>query len=1004
MKFILDDFESPQGAETLFVDRIEPRRVFWDAYETAEKSMEEPVVLCYYGVGGVGKSTLSARLIKELKGRRPAAKYGALDFDFVERREPYRVMALLKKRLEDSWGFQFPLFEVAYYTFLIRMGEDAEQREAKALVSDSPLLSMLCDAADIIPGASAVAGILKLVDQGVSLVRNQFGERKQLLRRMETMDMRLLRDQLPIYFASDMRDNLKGEREPFVLCLDTYEKLVNELAAVGDPLQNDLWLRGSGGLIQRIPGIIWVIGGRERLKWPELDGPQWDGVLRQYLLGTLSQTDSEEFLAASGVNEAAARRQIWELSGGLPVSLDLYVEQYRREGTLPDGTAPAALHERVVRYMSDEEKNVFYLLACLGQWTRAQALDAAAAAGVPLSPVLYDKLCGFSFVLTEDGETYHLLRQVGETLKQHCPPAIRQALLGTNKEETEKKEKSAAPVITLENNPEEYVRLHLAGMESEEACIAWVLEELDAQLDVFAFSLETETFFAILGPIRQWAQETRPNGILSLWTEALDAYGLFYAGQGEKALLRLEAAVNALLDRDNMAVLDAALWNYHMVCMNTLNWLDYLPIGKRAWERFTAAGETTYAERAAKNIADIYDDKQQPEEKALWDSRCPAHDSKAESAAKAAREPSEKVARWRSMNSEVSALMEQESFSPEEADRLDNLTLEHLALTKELYGEGNIHFTYCYMNRFFFLIQEERVEDCVAEAIQAEELARQTRGENCGLTALMHCARVYADIASDMCQPDQNMPRWPERAAAMRPAYELGKKHCPSIVGDFIPESFFTILDFSGLTVSEYRAQLDQIEPNSDVYMEGLAQSVREDMLDILSPEWEDRPMEDAAAVISAYLLKQSQESEEEEEDAGEDAMTLAEYITCLMEKYQPKDLFTAFTGIPDKKMKNALRTYGNGLEPNQIYALFDATVMGSAKSGFLLVSSGMVLRLSNQTTEVLLEDIDSFTVDGIYLVLQSTDGLQLPFPCSNAKAAVGVLNPLLENLKAMAE
>ncbi|MCD7845329.1 MAG: hypothetical protein LUG57_05680, partial [Oscillospiraceae bacterium] len=639
MKFILDDFDRRQGAEALFVDRVEPRRVFWEAYEGAEQSMEEPVVLCYYGVGGVGKSTLSARLVRELRERRPGAKYGALDFDFVERREPYWVMALMKKRMESDWGFQFPLFEVAYYTFLIRMGEDAELREAQAVVSGSPVLSLLCDAADMIPGASAVTGILKLVDQGVSLFRNQFGERRQLLRQMETMDMRLLREQLPVCFAADMRDNLSKEREPFVLFLDTYEKLVNELAAVGDPLQNDLWLRGPNGLIQRMPGVIWVIGGRERLKWPELDGSQWDGVLRQYLLGTLSQADSEEFLVAAGVEETALRRQIWELSDGLPVSLDLYVEQYRREGTVSDGAAPSALHERVVRYMSDGEKNVFYLLACLGQWTRTQAMEAAVAAGVPLSPAQYDKLCSFSFVLTEDGETYHLLRQVGETLKQHCPPSIRQALLGTG---TEEKEERAAPVITLQNNPEEYVRLRLAGMESEEACINWILEELDARLNVMAVCLETETFFAILGPIRQWAQENCPGSVLSLWTEALDAYGLFYAGQGGKALPQIERTVNALLDRDNMAVLDAVLWNYYMVCLNALNWQDFLPVGQRAWERFTAEGETGYAEGVADKVAELYDDMEQPEEKALWKSRCPAPDIEAEGGTKSVVAQTEK--------------------------------------------------------------------------------------------------------------------------------------------------------------------------------------------------------------------------------------------------------------------------------------------------------------------------------------------------------------------------
>lgn len=84
----------------------------------------------------------------------------------------------------------------------------------------------------------------------------------------------------------------------------------------------------------------------------------------------------------------------------------------------------SALHERVVRYMSEEERTACTLLAVLGQWTQKQALAFAQAAGIPLSPLLLERLCGFSFIFTQDGVTFHMMRQVGEVLRQDCTAAL----------------------------------------------------------------------------------------------------------------------------------------------------------------------------------------------------------------------------------------------------------------------------------------------------------------------------------------------------------------------------------------------------------------------------------------------------------------------------------------------------------------------------------------------------------------------------------------------------
>lgn len=95
----------------------------------------------------------------------------------------------------------------------------------------------------------------------------------------------------------------------------------------------------------------------------------------------------------------------------------------------------SALHERVVRYMVEEERTAYTLLAVLGQWTQKQALAFAQAAGIPLSPLLLERLCGFSFILTQDGVTFHMMRQVGEVLRQDCPAALSGILRWTNDRE-----------------------------------------------------------------------------------------------------------------------------------------------------------------------------------------------------------------------------------------------------------------------------------------------------------------------------------------------------------------------------------------------------------------------------------------------------------------------------------------------------------------------------------------------------------------------------------------
>ena len=133
----------------------------------------------------------------------------------------------------------------------------------------------------------------------------------------------------------------------------------------------------------------------------------------------------------------------------------------------------------------------------------------------------------------------------------------------------------------------------------------------------------------------------------------------------------------------------------------------------------------------------------------------------------------------------------------------------------------------------------------------------------------------------------------------------------------------------------------------------------------------------------------------------------MAEAVRQLVAEYKPADLYTAFTAIPEKKLRNALKTYGGDPKGEMIpyvLCLFDATVLGNAKNGFLLFTSGLLYRESgSRQGEVLLRDLEPFTAEKGFVVLNTKEKPKLAtFVSARAEAAVQVLNRILDHLKSL--
>lgn len=428
--------ESVKQASRIFTDREEPRKTFWKNYNDFKNKMDEGdvKVLAYYGIGGIGKSSLLRKLITEMDESKTTGKIKEslhVYFDFNVKQESRSVLENIRNKLIDDYGFDFPLFDLGCFAYAKKIGETIDKPEVKSLVKRSRVLETTLAVAKDIPVVGLAAKIFNLVDTGLAVYKNLFNKHKDEFVKIENKSAEDLYKYLPILFAKDLTECTKDRQEPLVVFLDTYEQIVNEMAAIGEPLNNDLWLRDEiNGLIINSPKVLWVIAGREKLKWQQFTA--WDESLEQHILGTLSETDANNFLYNAGIDDEQLRHRIYELTQGTPVYLDLCVDRYcslkenNQKPVIEDfGKNIYALIERFARYMDDSKKDIVYMLSCLKVWTDDMIREIGAKILPNFSTTTYEKVKGFSFIIESEKGRYNIHQTVGESLYQNCPESIK---------------------------------------------------------------------------------------------------------------------------------------------------------------------------------------------------------------------------------------------------------------------------------------------------------------------------------------------------------------------------------------------------------------------------------------------------------------------------------------------------------------------------------------------------------------------------------------------------
>lgn len=234
--------------------------------------------------------------------------------------------------------------------------------------------------------------------------------RYQLNRRFQERNPIAIYEYLPALFAQDVADWLKATGNKLIVLLDNYELLISETGlATEEQLKHDLWLRGDDGLIFMIPNTLWVIAGRNMIRW---DGELAD-ELNQHLIKALSPKDSDYFLRKAGIQNDTLRGELVRITEGYPIFLDLCVDVYtvykRRNKTEPTidefGQKWQDVVARIFRYLDadkdDAAKDMLEFLCVLNVWTDDIAVDIGKQVLQNFSPNIYKRVKEFSFIQAE---------------------------------------------------------------------------------------------------------------------------------------------------------------------------------------------------------------------------------------------------------------------------------------------------------------------------------------------------------------------------------------------------------------------------------------------------------------------------------------------------------------------------------------------------------------------------------------------------------------------------
>lgn len=405
-------------AQRVFTDREEPQASFQK--RLGKVNERKYSILHFYGVGGIGKTSLQKHLQKEHLDKDENAIYSWIDFEKEENQYEHNAYRFLANRFSQKFKVKFTTFDIAYTIYLKKAHPNMEiSKQALPFVEEGSIVASAIDQLEEVGGwASLGVGLVKYaVEKIQDMSFNSIIQKK--LEELDTLEADEIEKGLVGFFAHDIKTfQEKNTNKKVIIFLDTYEALWRNDRKESNILAKDAWVRDN--LVTNLLNVLFVSCGREKLRWEE-DDVSWIEIendslsdLEQHTIGNLSAHDAQFFLDSCNIKEEIIQNAIIQSSEGVPFYLDLCVETYYRMKEANkelvtsefDNVEQYKIFERFMRYLDKEEVATLKVLSVANFYdtTLFQKTIEYFTTGYPATDIqLFNS---FSFIKTEEDQFF----------------------------------------------------------------------------------------------------------------------------------------------------------------------------------------------------------------------------------------------------------------------------------------------------------------------------------------------------------------------------------------------------------------------------------------------------------------------------------------------------------------------------------------------------------------------------------------------------------------------
>jgi tetratricopeptide (TPR) repeat protein len=416
-------------ANRVFTDRIEPRKIYWDAYDKLEDHTEIFKVLAFYGMGGIGKTKLQSYLFEEVEQKISHAKNKQIkqifiSLDAFEFDSPTDILIAIRKQLTVP-AF---LFDYALVTYWSAVGYTPIEIKKRFNSEDS----IIWDILEEVGGLGGLKIPLKLIRSVSNKVMDKYNKSfSQYKEEMNEIDLSQPIDifrKLPYYLGMSLFNAYEQDGIKYIIYFDAYETMLKKLKTKSVTESADEWIRE---FVAASEVGLFVIGSRDAMNW-ESYNPEWGKYIKNVDLDILPNEDADHFLQMVPIHDPDIRAEIVLSAKGIPLYLNLCVNIYEQKvaaGLLTKSEdfkmAEYEVIDRFLRHLSDEEAELVKTLSAIHffDYQLFSYLLGKFHIGYPLTK--YEQFIEKSFVLSIDAE--YGINKIHDSIREYIFDGIANA-------------------------------------------------------------------------------------------------------------------------------------------------------------------------------------------------------------------------------------------------------------------------------------------------------------------------------------------------------------------------------------------------------------------------------------------------------------------------------------------------------------------------------------------------------------------------------------------------